>query len=205
MDLLLTEANSAIKLNKIDPGPFISDHRFGDVNFYLDRTEENGNETRDYKHMDINAFVSYLMLDEIVSTDLTLVEFLNKIRYTIHKNLDKHVPKRFVPTGRRINKSWFNSELREQRKIVRNRQYIYNKYKEDHHWTAYKIQTNRYSAMLRSAMSKFISEQVLKSSNCSKDLYKIVNNLTSSVPDNTMPHCDDDTELANKFADIFIN
>ena len=59
--------------------------------------------------------------------------------------------------------------------------------------------------MLRSAKSKFISEQVLKSSNCSKDLYKIVNNLTSFVPDNTMPHCDDDTELANKFADFFIN
>ena len=39
--------------------------------------------------MDINVFVSDLMLDEIVSTDLTLDEFLNKIRYTINKNLEQ--------------------------------------------------------------------------------------------------------------------
>ena len=55
LDLLLTEANSAIKLNKIDPGPFISDHRLivANVNFHLDRTEPK----MKMKHEIINTWI----------------------------------------------------------------------------------------------------------------------------------------------------
>ena len=49
---------------------------------------------------------------------------------------------------KRKSRPWYNSQLLEQRKVVRNRERAFIKYREDHHWRAFTGEKNRYNRML---------------------------------------------------------
>ena len=74
---------------------------------------------------------------------------------------DKKKPKR-------RNRQWYSNELLQQRKITRNRERIYNTYKEEHQWKAFTIERNRYYRMLDFNKRNFIVKQLTEATNDSK-------------------------------------
>ena len=60
--------------------------------------------------------------------------------------------------------------------------------------------------MLRKARSDFLIKSINdKKKDNTKDLYKIINGITGLRTDNPLPDCNNNKELANSFADYFIN
>ena len=92
----------------------------------------------------------------------------------------------------------------DQRKIVRNRQRMWIKYDEDHHWTAYKRQHNRYKNMLIYNKFKYLSDAILSVSGNLKALYQLTSNLTSTVKENPLPD-GDQREIAEGLAEYYFH
>ena len=207
LDLILTECLSGFSVLKIQPGTFISDHKMiiADLDFKFDRSPQNVIECRKFKDFNIEDFINDLKFDQLSYDNKDLDQIITYIENVICASLDKFAPKRRIPPGAKTAKAWYNSELRAQRKTVRNRQSIYLKYKNDYLWTAYKIERNKYTAMLCKAKSEFILQDITNNKLSVKNLYKVVNKYTGSEVENPMPDCADDQTLSERFADFFIN
>ena len=80
---------------------------------------------------------------------------------------DKKKPKR-------RNRPWYTNELLQQRKITRNRERVYNTYKEEHEWKALPIERNRYNRMLDFNKRNYIIKQVTESTNDSKNYLELL-------------------------------
>ena len=51
--------------------------------------------------------------------------------------LDEVAPLEGRGKPKRKSRPWYNSQLLEQRKVIRYRKRAFNKYREDHHWQAF--------------------------------------------------------------------
>ena len=69
---------------------------------------------------------------------------------------------------------WYNSQLLEQRKVTRNRERAFNKYREDHNWRAFTREQNRYKRMLEFNKRHYIITRVNESANNSRQLFSIL-------------------------------
>ena len=101
------------------------------------------------------------------------------------------------------SKLWFNKEVKEQKRIVR-RESVFQRYRENHQWTAYKVELKKYKQMLRHQKISFYSTEV---ANCGKDtkkLYQLLNRLTGRTKDNPLPSHNNPSELAEEFANLFL-
>ena len=66
----------------------------------------------------------------------------------LERTLYKLAPVKERADYRKPSRPWYNTSLLEQRKIVRNRERIFNKYRLDHQWKAFTRERNRYNTML---------------------------------------------------------
>ena len=95
-------------------------------------------------------------------------------------------------------------EVIEQKRIIR-REAIFQRYRENHQWMAYKVELKKYKQMLRHQKISFYSTEV---ANCEKDtqkLYQFLNRLTGRTKDNPLPSHNNPSELAEEFANYFLN
>ena len=79
---------------------------------------------------------------------------------------------------------------------------------EDHQpmqWEAIKAERNRYKMMLLEARTESLRGKINECNKDTKKLYSLINNLTNSKTDNTMPDLVSDEALANTFADYFMD
>ena len=88
---------------------------------------------------------------------------------------------------------------------LRNRERVWRKYREQHHWTAYKTELRIYNNLLYKTKCEYISAQVHKFKGDRKNLYKLVSSLTGVKRENPVPDCKSDKDLAEHFAEFFTN
>ena len=98
----------------------------------------------------------------------------------------------------------FNQHVLEQKRIVRKRERIWKKYKQQHQWKALSDEKKKYRSMLIIARGEVISSKVAECKANAKSLYNLANNITGGVKENPLPECKDDKCLADTFADYFI-
>ena len=79
----------------------------------------------------------------------TLEEVVNNMNEEMLRTLDLVTPTKVVKAKKRKPKSWYDEELKQQRKILKNRECKWFKYREGSHWQAYKHERNRYINMLK--------------------------------------------------------
>ena len=91
--------------------------------------------------------------------------------------LDKAAPQK-VRYADRPHKPWFNNYIHKQKNIVKNRDQIYKINREEHHWRAYTIERNKYSGLLKYHKKQVITKQIMDNSKNTKELFKIVNEIT---------------------------
>ena len=70
---------------------------------------------------------------------------------------------------------------------------------------ALKIESNRYKFMLKNSKISVLSVKVEECGKDSKKLYKLVTELTGGPKENPLPNNIDDEDLANKFANFFLD
>ena len=189
-------------------GSFISDHC--SIIFALKVETKNATLQRisykNLKHIN-NQQLSYTIRDAFANisfADMNVNEALDILETSITIALDKHAPMQSKLKKKRILTPWFDEELKNQRRKTKRTDEKWRKYKEHHLWLAHVKERRIYTALLRSKRKEVISNEV---SGCGKDtkkLYKLVSNITSVHKDNPLPDSESNQDLADKFADYFM-
>ena len=118
---------------------------------------------------------------------------------------DKAMPLISKKVSVRDKVPWFNKAIFDQRKIVRNRERKWIKYSEDHQWTAYKRERNRYKNMINYYKQSVLSSKIKKAKGDTRSLYSVLNNMTENKKENPMPPDVDEETLCEEFADYFLS
>ena len=118
--------------------------------------------------------------------------------------LNEMAPERMKAILVRPTNPWFTEEVKIQKRLMRNREQQWRKYKLQSNWIAFKAEHNKYRAMLQSIRKSTLSDKVNDCNNDTKKLYAFVNGIIGRVSENPMPksHCDE--QLAEEFADYFM-
>ena len=100
---------------------------------------------------------------------------------------------------------WYNTRLLNQRRIVRNRENKYIKYKELHQWKAFARKRKRYIKMLNFSKRASRVDLVHQSQNNCKKLFRLANNLLGKRNSNPMPRARTPAQLSEEFTSYFLN
>ena len=98
---------------------------------------------------------------------------------------------------------WYNSELRSHERKVHELEKKWLRYKLDSLWIACKNAWNSYYARLNTTKKLTLRNKIRDCNGDSKQLYKLVTNLTTKSVRNPLPPAKSDKELANSFASFF--
>ena len=128
-----------------------------------------------------------------------MVEVLNK---NLQDAKDALAPIKSRTVLVRTMNPWFNDEIRDQMRRMRNQEKKWRKYKLESNWRAFKSEGSKYGQMLREARRGKIAENVNKCDNNVKKLYNQVNHLTDRNLYSPFPNSESDEMLANEFADF---
>ena len=115
------------------------------------------------------------------------------------------IPTKKCKIANRTKNKWVDNSVLEQRRIVRNRAKIWERYHEDHQWKAYKRERNRLNRMLIYNKTNDISGNIIKYKNDAKKLHAYINLITSNTITNPMPKSESDQQQAKDFAEFFHN
>ena len=161
--------------------------------------------------MDLGKFWSDANLEELSKLledyeNANLEEFLTTCNEGVTHSLDKHAPLKISNRKLRQRRPWYNKELHAQRCIVWKRERLWRKYSQDHLWTAFKIERNRYMKMLQADKESFISAaDIMSHRQDIKYLYKVVTNLLGVRKENPLPPTESNQLLAEDSADFFVD
>ena len=137
--------------------------------------------------------------EESTSIDTLVEHFEDKLKLC----LDKHAPLEQKEYVSRRKFPWYNEEIRTQK--VRRRERIWKRYKTLDTLKALKIERNKYKYMLENSKVSVLSKKIDECGRDSKKLYKLITELTGGPKENPFPANIDNEDLANKFADFFLN
>ena len=135
----------------------------------------------------------------------TLEEAVNNMNEEMLRTLDLVAPAREVKAKKRRSKPWYNEEIKQQRKILKNMECKWFKYREDSHWHPHKCKRNRYINILKFKKTSSLHQLVKQNSIASKNYSNYINELTGKKDQNPLPAAMSDKYLAEQFAWFFPN
>ena len=138
--------------------------------------------------------------DQIDDIDI----LVTNLETALKESLDSHAPERSKVITCRPKCPWYTNDLKHQKGIVRCRERIWKKCREDHQWLAYKSEKRRYNNMLFESKRINIVNKVNQCNRDTRQLLRLVSNITSSTKDNPLPDRKSNKELANQFVEYFI-
>ena len=119
--------------------------------------------------------------------------------------INRLAPPKEVTLSTHPRQPWFNDVVKAQHKVVRNREHAWLKYKLNSNWIAYKKERNIYNRLLTYSKHQSLSKKINDLKGNTKGLYKLTANLTGITSQNPMPQGKTDTQLAEEFAEFFID
>ena len=206
LDLIFTEDIGSARMEGIGSGGFLSDHKLILCQLSLSKPHLKPIKKRVRKLNDIaiqkfaDVYDANILSDEYDTNTIAI-----KLESELSRVLDVIAPIKEKKVHPRPLQPWFNETLRMQKKLVRNRERVWLKYQMDSTWNAYKRERNRYNFMLKYAKTQHLQELIIDSRGDTKRLYKIVNKPIGKRDDNPLPKSCDDRELAEEFADFFLD
>lgn len=179
------------------------------------------------KNIDFNIFKEELrseLSQTILSTD-SLLEKVNNYNLILKTIFDKHAPDQTrTITIRPNNGSWYTDAIRNMKKQVRKFEKVWrktkrnnnykkrgqnkeeNSCKENEHLQQYREARKQLNVMIKTAKHENLKISIEENRTNTKNLFKIVNNLTSSDSHGTkLPDYDDASQLASDFNRYFNN
>ena len=204
LDLIYTESLAKTKVTYSFTGNYISDHRLVGIELETSKLWEQPTSTRFRKYTDITLenFTATFRNEEITQHS-KLEDTLEAYNKEIERTLDLLAPVKKKTDHKKQSRPWYNTSLLDQRKIVRNRERIFNHYRLDHQWKAFTREINRYNTMLNYYKRNHLVGQVKDAQNDSKQLFRIVDRILGRKNENPLPKAASPLELAEDFASYF--
>ena len=208
LDLLITEINSQIQIDKCWASPFISDHCTIKASLSISRSDLIKKHIAYRRHKDIQPEVIAKDFDKLTSEIMeaetpNLDELVDICEHKLKAILDNHAPMKERSVTRRHTVPWFTTEIITQKRKVQRREKTWHKYGQDHQWQALKIECSKYKSMLKATKKATLNEKIIECGRDSKKLYKFVSIITGTSKINPMPTASSDEQLENEFAEFF--
>ena len=153
--------------------------------------------------MDLSQLVKDMSLEEIKTENLD--EMVGMLEENLSNALNSQAPEVTEVITERKKKTWFRDNLKQQKRIVRRREKVFRKYQLQSCWIALDRERKKYRKMLFEAKTACYSKQVKDCRGDIKGMYKMVNTLMGTYSDNPLPNHTSDKDLAEEFADFFMD
>ena len=204
LDHIYTESIDTLGIRHSFIGDYMSDHRLVGIEINKKKTSAqlDNRPRRQFKKLDLENF-SKVFNNEVVLKNSKLEDIWAAYVKELDRTLDEIIPKEEGRKNKKPPKPWYTPSLLDQRKIVRKRERIFIKYREDQHWRAFTRERNRYTRMIRFNKRSSIASLVQSSEKDAKKLFKIMNSILGRNDDNPMPPSKTDKQLAEDFASYF--
>ena len=118
------------------------------------------------------------------------------------RTLDELAPLQDRRKKKQPSRPW-HASLKEQRRIVRTREQIYNRDRQPHQWKAFTRERNRYTRMLEFQKRHYLVTKVEEAMTDSKQLFQLVGSLLGHKEDNPLPEATSNSALAEDFASFY--
>ena len=204
LDLIYTFWGDGLSVQHCNVGPFVSDHRIVLVAINLRKLTLTWWKIKTRKTKDIRPSD----FESEFNKNIPETDNIDELNLAYNKELtrvyDKLAPVKEITITSRTQTPWFDSELNELKQKVRQLEQKWAKYRLESCWKAYKVNQNAYYYLIRKKKKQFISENVKQCGKDTKKLYKLVNALMGNNTENPMPKAKSDEELAQQFADFFL-
>ena len=204
LDLVLAEVLSSLSVVNCRQGPYLSDHWCIELEVTIPKPalKRQTITSCNIKEVVTEDLVKELDLGTIDGDNAN--DLVNQLEDKCKRALDTLAPEETKCITIRQKKCWLTKEVLDQKKMVRRREKIWQKYKTDGTWKALVQHRNKYNAMIREEKLKSTSGKVEECKGDTRKLYSLVRYLTGTKVQNPMPSSTGDKELANDFADYFI-
>ena len=187
-------------------GTFSSNHCI--IDFSIEYSQEEP-EQKQVTYRKIEDIEPELMSDDIDLKQLDREGDVNLYAKTLEsalkEALEKHAPEKTKVIKDRTRQPWFDGNLKIQKQMTRRSERRWRKYRQDHQWLAYKASMRDYRATLKQHRQEIISNIILECGRDNKKLYTAINSITGVRKSNPIPPGNSGLDLANTFADHFIN
>ena len=162
MDLIISECISHLEVKDSSPGQYLSDHTSVISHLSIDKPPLEVKKCTYHRLKEIDTDEISTKLDHAFenfeTTDLeTMIEDLEKQLKLV---LDEIAPEMTKTILVRPTNSWFIEDVKTQKRLVRNRQSTWRKYRLQSNWIAFKVERNKHRAMLKSIRKTTVSEKI---------------------------------------------
>ena len=159
---------------------------------------------RDFKKADMNEMIKDMNLDSINLISENLEELLLEFRSCVSKSIETRAPMKLSKIPFRDSRPWYNTEQQALKRSVRYRERVWHRYKQDDQWHAYGEYCNKYTKSLTITRMKYTLIEITKFKGNTKHLHKLIAELTASKVVNPLPEGLSHEDLAEHFANFFI-
>ena len=159
-------------------------------------------KTRNYKNFSTSSFETSFNDSTIVEQD-NFELAVKALKKELTRTLDELAPLQDRRKKKISNRSWYNSTLKEQKRIVRTRECIYNRDRQLHQWKAFTRERNRYTRMLEFQKRHYLVTKVEEATTDSRQLFLLFGSLLGHKEENLLPEAPSDSILAEEFAGFF--
>ena len=205
LDHVYTERGGEVTVTKCDVKDFVSDHCI--IKCVLNLPKENIIKKtisyRRYKQINLEAFSTDLQF--AYDSKSNLEDIVNIFESKVKHAIDTHAPLRTKTCTIRHQNIWFTEDVREQKKKVQKCEKLWRRSREDQHWKLWRAEQKKYHQIIKQTKTQKLSEKVIECKGNVKELYKFFNSVTGTRKDNPMPERSDDKDLAEEFANHFLD
>ena len=205
LDLIFTEVGFGPTPAAPHRGPLLSDHHL--VSLQLHHKKEIPSRKQVLVRKISKLTTESLAMEfkpSLMGETNHLPTLISELDGELKRTLDTLAPEKMCSITTHVKQPWFDHFVRERHTVVRNRERVWLTYKTQEAWTAYKKEHNIYNRLLKFRKKQVISGMVIDAGRDTKKLYKIINNITGTKEDNPMPPGDSDMEIAQSFAEYFV-
>lgn len=206
LDLVFTEELSSFNVLSCHVGDYLSDHALVKCTISVKKIRPEQKEILTRKLKTVTPSQLRQIFDPGNIKDVTNFNtMVSQFEEELKRTLDQVAPLKSKKVSLHTRVPWFDDEVREKKLKTKHLESVWKKHQTTDNWQNYKYHRKLYVKLIREKKTQHLSEKVLECKGDTKSLYKLVANLTATVPENPMPPGKTDDELANEFAEFFIN
>jgi hypothetical protein len=206
LDLIITPMKNNLLSHTVDER--ISDHDCIIMEYDINRLQNPVKEInfRKLKGINMDIFKENVKTMADRATSLNDLDDLTENYNTgLMSILDSHAPQQLKTVTMRDPTPWTNEEIAGEKRERRRLEKRMKRTNNEGDKIAFKIQRNKYNTTLRNLRSKYLRDKIIEKKKDPKGLFKTLNGLLHRKNDTPLPPHNDESELANRFNDFFIN
>ena len=205
LDLVITEAANGVDVLSCTPGTYFSDHCSVKIvtNIKKETITCKRVSYRNLKDMNKSEFAKDL---RNIAIDAENVDnYVDQFEDEVKRIMDIDAPMQEKMKICRAPKPWFTENIAILKRKFRKAESLWRKYKHPHLYEQFKEARNNYTNEINREKCNTLSQKIISSKGDSKMLYKFVSELTGKSIENKMPNDIQENNLAEAFADHFMN